>query len=145
MYRGKIVVTSNPSGWEGDFRLMEAIASGAMIMVDTMHVPRPYPLIHGEHLIYYDDANLTDLYSKLDRYRNDQEGSRRVAIAGYLHCMKFHRAVNLVDYIFRTVHLKQMKQANTRSHNTFYTGTGFHMRRKAVTFDHNIHDVHAWL
>lgn len=145
MYRGKIVVTSNPSGWEGDFRLMEAIASGAMIMVDTMHVPRPYPLIHGEHLIYYDDANRTDLYSKLDQYRSKQESSRRIAISGYLHCMKFHRAVNLIDYIFRTIHLKQMKQASVETHHTFYTGTGFHMRRKAVTFDANVHDVNAWL
>ena len=32
---------------------MEAIASGALIFVDRMFVPRPYPLIEGVHVIYY--------------------------------------------------------------------------------------------
>jgi hypothetical protein len=36
-----------------DFRLMEAIASGALILVDRMYVPRPYPLIEGVHIVYY--------------------------------------------------------------------------------------------
>ena len=33
MYRAKIVVTVNPAGWEGDFRFMEAVASGALVFV----------------------------------------------------------------------------------------------------------------
>ncbi len=33
MYRARIIVTVNPSGWEGDFRFMEALASGALIFV----------------------------------------------------------------------------------------------------------------
>jgi hypothetical protein len=53
MFRAKIIVTSNPSDWEGDFRLMEAMASGALIFVDQMYVPRPYPLIEGKHIVYY--------------------------------------------------------------------------------------------
>jgi hypothetical protein len=32
---------------------MEAIASGALILVDRMYVPRPYPLIEGVHIVYY--------------------------------------------------------------------------------------------
>ena len=39
---------------------MEAIASGAMIMVDTSMF-QALSIEHGEHLIYYDDANRTDL------------------------------------------------------------------------------------
>jgi hypothetical protein len=144
MYRGKIVVTSNPSGWEGDFRLMEAIASGALIMVDTMHVPRPHPLIHEKHLVYYDDANKTDLFAKLDKYRADEESTRRIAITGYLHCMKYHRAANLIDYIFRTIHIKQIKHGGEEN-SIKYSGTGYHMRNKAKNYDANVHDVHAWL
>lgn len=135
MYRAKIVITSNPSGWEGDFRLMEAIASGAMIMVDTMHVPRPYPLIHDNHLVYYDDANQTDLFVKLDQYRLNQDRSRRIAITGYLHCMKYHRAVNLLDYIFRTVHLKQLKRNGDKNTPVRYSSTGYHMRNKAKNYN----------
>ena len=36
-----------------DFRLMEALGSGALVMVDHMYVPRPDPLVHGQHIIYY--------------------------------------------------------------------------------------------
>ena len=60
MYNAKIIVTANPSGWEGDFRLMEAFATGALIFVDKMYVPRPHPLIHGTHVIYYDNNNKTE-------------------------------------------------------------------------------------
>jgi hypothetical protein len=53
MYRAKIVVTVNPSGWEGDFRFMEAMATGALVLIDYMYVPRPYPLITDKHVVYY--------------------------------------------------------------------------------------------
>jgi hypothetical protein len=53
MFRSRLIVTSNPSGWEGDFRLMEAFSSGALIFVDYMKVPRPYPLLEGKHIVYY--------------------------------------------------------------------------------------------
>ena len=36
-----------------DFRLMEAVASGALIFVDHMYVPRPHPMIHDKHIVYY--------------------------------------------------------------------------------------------
>jgi hypothetical protein len=159
-----------------DFRLMEAIASGALILVDRMYVPRPYPLIEGVHIVYYgayhcycvcskDDAdrlrsivvrfdpsffsvtrsqtlhylftttactlfsppflslpflslsiylylspsppsladnnNKTDIFEKLDYYRKNVEIARRLAVRGYLHSMKHHRAANLIDYVFR--------------------------------------------
>ena len=32
---------------------MEALGSGALVMVDHMFVPRPDPLVHGQHIIYY--------------------------------------------------------------------------------------------
>ena len=36
-----------------DFRLMEAMASGALIFVDHMYTPRPHPLIDNKHIVYY--------------------------------------------------------------------------------------------
>ena len=48
---------------------MEAIASGALIFVDDMYVPRPHQLIHGQHIINYNNLNKTDLFSKLDKFR----------------------------------------------------------------------------
>ena len=36
--------------------------------------------------------------------------TRRIAWQGYYHAMTYHRALNLMDYVFRTVHLKQEYQ-----------------------------------
>lgn len=101
MYRAKIIVTSNPSDWEGDFRLCEAFASGALIFVDHMFVPRPNPFINHKHVIYYDNNNKTDIFEKLDYYVNRRKLTAHLAMQGYLHAMKYHRASNLIDYIFK--------------------------------------------
>jgi hypothetical protein len=152
MHRAQIIVTANPSGWEGDFRLCESLASGALIFVDQMYVPRPYPLIHDKHYVVYDNNNKTDLFEKLDAYRKDKALARRVALNGYIHAMRFHRAANLVDYVFRTLHMKELLQAagqlelvasatTTAVSATLptiaalahgYTDTGYHMRLKAL-------------
>jgi hypothetical protein len=134
MYRSRIVVTSNPSGWEGDFRLMEAIATGALIFVDQMYVPRPFPLAPDQHVVVYDNNNKTDFFEKMDFYRKNTERSRRVAVGGYLHSMKFHRAACLLDYIFRTIHVKQVleSQGPDSARSLQYTSTGFHMRQRAL-------------
>lgn len=188
MYRAKIVVTVNPGGWEGDFRFMEAVSSGALIFVgecrqlvtelmcestngmgwngmgcgchvmydvndlhdaDHMYAPRPHPLLDGKHVVYYDNDNKTDLFVKLDYYRQNMKKARVVAINGYLHAMKHHRSACLVDYVMRSVQLKldQRQQTDSEqskevfakgSHLTSapaYTETGFHMHSIARKFD----------
>ncbi len=139
MYRAKMIVTVNPSGWEGDFRLMEAMATGSMVLVDKMYVPRPHPLLHDQHIVYYDNNNKTDIFDKLDFYHKHVEHSRRVAVSGYLHVLKYHRAANLMDYVFRTIHLKLLKHQSKEAKHSMgvakvppispkYTFTGYHMR-----------------
>lgn len=51
--------------------------------------------------LFVDNNNKTDIFEKLDYYRKNLEISRRVAVSGYLHAMKYHRAANLMDYVFR--------------------------------------------
>eukprot|EP01031_Cornospumella_fuschlensis_P028096 gene28096-33928_t len=108
MYDSKIVVTSNPSNWEGDFRFGEALGSGAAIFVDHMYVPRPYPYKEQVHVMYYDSHDKDELFDKLDRLRNDPKLMQQVAIQGYVHALTYHRAICMLDYIFRTVHIKQL-------------------------------------
>jgi hypothetical protein len=91
---------------------MEAMASGALVFVDHMHTPRQYPLHHGLHVIYFDNNNKTDLFAKLDHYRQEVRKSRSIAISGYLHAMKFHRSASLLDYIFRTIHVSEIHKSN---------------------------------
>lgn len=50
---------------------------------------------------FADNNNKTDVFEKLDYYRKNLEVARRVAVSGYLHAMKYHRAANLIDYVFR--------------------------------------------
>ena len=107
MYNSQIIVTVNPAHWEGDFRLWESFATGALVMVDPLFVPHTNPLIDGQHVVYFSNDNKTDLFAKLDYYRAHRDEARRIAINGYLHTMKYHRTVNLVDYILRSAHLKR--------------------------------------
>ena len=65
----------------GDFRLCEAMASGALILVDHMYVPRPHPLHDGTHLVLYDNNNKTDLFEKLDKFRADKDLARKIGAA----------------------------------------------------------------
>lgn len=52
-----------------DFRLMEAMASGALILVDRMSVPRPYALIEGTHIVYYgESSNSSSLFFYMPSY-----------------------------------------------------------------------------
>ena len=122
---------------------MEAMASGALIFVDRMFVPRPHPLIDGRHVVYYDNNNKTELFEKLDRYRSDPGLMTTVAASGYLHSMRHHRAACLIDYILRTAHTLQLEptvlmspetsQPNNAPGKAFYKSTGFHMRLIALS------------
>jgi hypothetical protein len=123
MYNAKIIVTVNPANWEGDFRLWEAMASGALIFVDHIFVPHPFPLRDKEHVVFYDNNNQTELFEKLDYYRANPKEARRIAVNGYLHAMKYHRTVSMVDYVLRSAHLKRAHMKNMPTMPDYvYTG-----------------------
>jgi hypothetical protein len=114
MYNSQIIVTVNPAHWEGDFRLWESFATGALVMVDPLFVPHSNPLVDGVHVVYFSNHNKTDLFSKLDYYRTHRDEARRIAINGYLHAMKYHRTVNLIDYVLRSAHLRRAALSGQR-------------------------------
>ena len=139
MYHSQVIVTSNPSHWEGDFRFCEAMASGSLIFIDHMYVPRAKPFIENKHVIYYSNTNKTDLFMKLDAFfvanapmvstpwlssalANVQDTTKltlkdrlkvasTIAMSGYMHAMRYHRAANLMDYVFRTLHVRELAVA----------------------------------
>lgn len=110
MYNAEVVVTANPADWEGDFRLWEALASGALVLVDELSTPMPYPLVHGENVVYYTTQNKSDFLEKLDYYLNHEEERKKIAQRGYMHALRYHRTVNTVDYILRSAHVKLLQQ-----------------------------------
>lgn len=102
MQTAKVLVTSNPSFWEGDFRLTESLAGGALILVDSMYTPRLKPFKSMKHFIIYDSTNKTDLFEKLDWAFTHPDEAELIALKGYFHALKNHRAQNLIDYVFNT-------------------------------------------
>jgi hypothetical protein len=116
------------------------------LLSDHMYAPRPHPLLDGKHVVYYDNDNKTDLFVKLDYYRQNIKRARVVAVNGYLHAMKYHRAACLLDYVMRTVHIKLDQRAavsalssslsvtDTSPPVLAYTETGFDMHVIARKF-----------
>jgi hypothetical protein len=120
MFNTKIIVTVNPANWEGDFRLWESMGSGALIMVDPLFVPHPFPLVDGVHVVYFNNQNKDELFAKLDYYLANPDKARKIAVTGYLHSMKYHRTVSMTDYILRSTHLKRATLRNTIPLPSYY-------------------------
>lgn len=50
--------------------------------------------MNREHVIHYNQADESDLFRKLDYYREHKQEARQIAMKGYLHSMKYHRSAN---------------------------------------------------
>ncbi|KAH8092321.1 glycosyl transferase [Aureococcus anophagefferens] len=110
MRKSKIVVTCNPSHWEGDFRTFEALASGALIFVDEMYA-------FAEKLAYY-------------LARPDE--AAKIAAAGLKHALKYHRAVSRMDWVLRSAH-EIKSYADADSHPYTHTARAIKHDVKATT------------
>lgn len=134
MFNAEIIVTVNPSNWEGDFRLWEAMATGALVFVDPVNVPHPHPLVDNRHVVYFSNSNRSDLFQKLDFYRKNKDLARQVAVGGYLHAMKHHRTVSLVDYILRSAHALKAQEEGLPLQSE-YTFTAQQLRDLAAKYE----------
>jgi len=103
--RSRIVVTCNPSRWEGDHRTWEALASGALVFVDRMWTPLRHPLIDGEHCIFYDlsDIGLQELRAMILYYLKHTAEAETIAGVGHEFAMKHHRTSNRIDEILDVI------------------------------------------
>lgn len=104
----KIIVTCNPYDWEGDFRLWEALLSGALVMVDKMAIPQwmPHPFVHKKHLVFYDTRNQSEFNSLLEYYIEHEDEARRIGEAGYDFVLKHHMSKDRVSYILDKIESK---------------------------------------
>lgn len=59
MKKSRIIVTANPSDWEGDFRLWEALLTGNLVMCDRM-ICNP-GLVDKTHIVWYDNPEHLDI------------------------------------------------------------------------------------
>lgn len=68
MKHSEIIVTANPNGWEGDFRLSEALYTGNLVMCDKMVNPPP-GLEHRKNIIWY--SSMEELEWLISFYLSD--------------------------------------------------------------------------
>jgi len=99
--KSKMVVTCNPSRWEGDFRTWEALASGALVFVDRMYIPMKYPLKDGEHCIIYDTSNkgMKGLKDKIFYFLEHSKEARSIGLRGLVYALQYHKATCRIDNI----------------------------------------------
>lgn len=103
--RSRIVVTCNPSKWEGDHRTWEAFANGPLVFVDRMYVPTAHPLVDGEHCIIYDtsDSGIMKLEQRILYFLENPTQAETIAKTGFDFTMKYHRASNRIDEILDVI------------------------------------------
>lgn len=145
----KIAVICSPSYTETTSDLMLALSSGALVFADNSYTPRAHIPRHEQHLIYYNNHNKTEFFALLDRFRADASPmsksssseihlsvAERIALTGYLHSIRLLRSVNLLDYLFRTVHIMQLERQAGNSERDSH-----HMHQ---AHEHSLHDNHAY-
>jgi Glycosyl transferases group 1 len=89
LLRSKIVVVTQRDRWEDSYRLMEAFASGAMVLADTMLAPPP-GIVDGIHLRFFSSKH--DLKILIAYYLLHEQDRKRIAYAGWIEAMSRHRA-----------------------------------------------------
>lgn len=107
LLQSKIIVTSTPKNHEGDYRTYEALASGALVMVDYNIVPIMYPFIHKKHIIYY--KNMKELEDYINYYLEHPEERNKIAQCGYEYAIKHHNYRQKALFIIDTIKQKVMQ------------------------------------
>lgn len=95
----KIVVVTQADEWEDhDNRLMEALASGGMVMCDSMVAP-PKGLKHKSNIVFYDGP--TELDENVRYYLNPANAKKREKIGqnGALYSLGRHRSWHVLELL----------------------------------------------
>jgi spore maturation protein CgeB len=100
MARSKIIVTACPEGWEGDYRLMEAMSSGALVIHNEMLRP-PNGLMNKEHWVTYRD--IPEMLERVYYYMKFPEEARAIGEAGKHYVLNNHRPHHRLEQWLRTV------------------------------------------
>lgn len=98
MWHSKIIVTCQPDSWEGDNRTFEALASGALVIVNRHRFMEP-AYQDRDHIIFYDEPeevpDLVDFYLKMDDVRD------RIAQAGFEFTKNHHTCGARMSQVLR--------------------------------------------
>ncbi|KAL1529322.1 hypothetical protein AB1Y20_000276 [Prymnesium parvum] len=93
----KVIVTCNPWRWEGDARTPEALASGALVLVDSMEMPPP-GVHHSKSVLFY--RSTSDLLRLLQWALHNAREADTIAHNGALASLT---TVEMVDTMIQVV------------------------------------------
>ncbi len=104
--QSKIVFTVFPDNHDGDSRIWEAFASGALVFMNISFIPSAFPLIDKKHCIQFDATNAESVRMaiSLAKYylKNENEEKRKkIANEGYHFVKQHHQAKNRIEQIFK--------------------------------------------
>jgi hypothetical protein len=111
LFDSKIVLHANPDWWEGDSRLWEAVASGALVFVDRMCQPITHPLLDGVHVVFYDltDAGMRELEDRILYYLSHHEERETIGRQGREFVIAQHRSIHRVNEIIDALERRQAR------------------------------------
>lgn len=103
-----VVVVADPSSYEGQHAIYEAMGSGAVILANRRWVPLPDPLVENKHLHFYDACDTAEAKAAFHKLvlhvlTRSKQRQHEMRTAGWSHVISYHQAVNRVDYVLRTV------------------------------------------
>jgi hypothetical protein len=96
LLRSKIVVVTQRDMWEDSYRLMEAFASGAMVLADFMLAP-PRGILDGLHLKFF--SSTQELEKLITYYLFNEQDRGNISESGFREAMIRHRAWHRLDEV----------------------------------------------
>ena len=103
MFQSKIVVTCGPNTWEGDYRLYEALFSGALVFSDKIYTQVIEPFINKRHLIYYERGNFDELLKLIPYYLKHSSKREKIGSRGQKLVLKKHLPRNRIDEVLKVI------------------------------------------
>lgn len=104
--QSKIILDALPTRYYQTHRPWEAMSSGSMCFLDKEIEQVPNHLEHEKHCYYYDasdDKSIKEVLEVIKYYLEHDKERITIAEAGFEHIKKYHRAINRVDSMLKTV------------------------------------------
>lgn len=96
--KSKIVVHCSPDGWEGDYRTMEAISSGALVLTNKLINPHPW-FEDKKNIVYYN--SISHMFRLINYYLLNENKAKEI-----VNNYRIYSPESLVRDILSTLSIK---------------------------------------
>lgn len=105
MLQSRVIVTTGPTMWDGDYRTWEALVSGASVVTEPLWNPISEAVVDGKHVRWvYGFAPARDHFIEtIHAALENVTESRRIATQGFWHTLSHHRPIHRIDSLLRAM------------------------------------------